>query len=171
MPLAVFPAASKHTYHCLPTLVLPRSGSSGRRHGSRPLSPVARAPVFIVVLHCTPALRPLSTPCLACLPGALLNTGIKVDQPRHLIYPVRHSRRRYIHPRETPASWRSKSWSRLRVNFRSLPNQWGRSVTWTATTVTTCKRSCSIRRPSHFVCPTTCWRSTSSNRSRLPLKQ
>jgi len=53
----------------LPTLVLPRSGTSGRRPCSRPLSPLARAPVFILIsmnmhftsMHFTPALRSLST--------------------------------------------------------------------------------------------------------------
>src|SRR5262252_1850588 len=62
MPLTAFPAESQYTYHLLPTLVLPRSGSSGRRHGSRPLSPVARAPVCIFVVQFTPARRLLSTP-------------------------------------------------------------------------------------------------------------
>jgi len=97
MPLGARPAALKHPCHLLPTLVLPRSGSSGRRHGSRPLSPVARAPVCIFVVHFTPARRLLSTPCLACAYGWWSNKDVEVDQPSHLVYPVGKLLRRFIY--------------------------------------------------------------------------
>src|SRR5262249_39075658 len=108
MPLAVFPAASKHICPLLPTLVLPRSGSSGRRHGSRPLSPVARAPVFFFVLHFTPAFQSLSTPRLACSQGWLYkgsvyeqsatNAAIEVGLVWLLPYPAENLLWREIRP-------------------------------------------------------------------------
>src|SRR5262249_8167361 len=61
-------------------------------------------------------------PTRMCAPSATATT--EVDQPWHLVYPVENPLRFYIQRRETPVQGRRIWQLRLRVNFRSLPNQW-----------------------------------------------